>query len=101
MNSSECPQVQHEHPWMNTAGEGEDESGRRVEYETDEEEFERGTEPGILPGGSRLGTTLAVPATVRKIVTAKRKKKKTTETRRSQHQAQVIPWGTSPRGGAG
>ena len=82
MNSSGGPQVQHEHPWMNTACEGEDESGRRVEYETDEEEFERGTEPGILPGGSRLDTTLTVPATVRKKVTAKRKKKKTTENKK-------------------
>ena len=63
---SECPQVQDEHPCMKAASEEDDEHGdgvrgTEVHYETDEDEFEREEEPVILPGGSRLDTTPAVP----------------------------------------
>jgi hypothetical protein len=64
MNISGVSQVQHEHPWLKVVREGEDESGVVVPgYETDEDEFDGGEEPSILPEGSRQYTTLAVPAT--------------------------------------
>ena len=69
MNMSGVSQVQHEHPWLKVVREGEDESGVMVpEYETDEDEFDRGEGHSILPGGSRQDTTLAVPATPPAIV---------------------------------
>ena len=78
MNISGVSQVQHEHPWLKVVHEGEDESGNVVPgYETDEEEFAGGEEPSILPEGSRLDTTLAVPATaparVRRVRKVKRR----------------------------
>ena len=64
---AECPQAQDEHPWLKTVCEEDAEKGdggmeTETMYETDEEEFTSTAKPSILPGGSRLDTTPAVPA---------------------------------------
>ena len=64
---AECPQAQDEHPWLKTVCEEDAEKGdggmeTETMFETDEEEFTSTAKPSILPGGSRLDTTPAVPA---------------------------------------